>query len=358
MTHQRRRLRTEDWPETDLAMWAELFRSGDILDGAGPLAHLRPATRGIHETAYAFWLGFLRDKGLDLAVEPPVDRMTGARLLAYLDALEGLSLASKAQRVHRLYLTLRAAAPARDWTRLRTAALRLQRLESRAGARRLPATELSAARLVELGAALIREAQEHPALDPISRALCARDGAAILLLAYCPLRIGNFARLESGRSLLATGDGYAITIEPEEAKAGRSITMSIPAPAARALRLWLDDHRPALAREDRSGRAVWLARTGAPYAPYKLSERIATITRQRLGVAISAHRFRACAATTIAEIAPEQARIIQPLLAHSTANVADKAYNRARMRSAVERYGEAIEMLRGVRKTWSANGLG
>ncbi len=82
MTRQRRRLRVADWPDADRAMWAELFRTGDILDGAGPLAHLRPATRGIHETAYAFWLGFLRDAGVDLAAEAPVERMTDARLLA------------------------------------------------------------------------------------------------------------------------------------------------------------------------------------------------------------------------------------------------------------------------------------
>ncbi|QIE56655.1 site-specific integrase [Pikeienuella piscinae] len=351
MTRERRRLRVADWPDADRAMWVELFRTGDILDGAGPLAHLRPATRGIHETAYAFWLGFLRDAGVDLAAEAPVERMTDVRLLAYLTALDGLSLASRAQRVHRLYLTLRAAAPRRDWARLRTAALRLQRLESRAGARRLPAAEVSAATLVQLGAALVREAQDDPGLDPVARAVRARDGAAILLLAYCPLRIGNFARLESGRSLLESGDGYVIVIEPEAAKAGRSITMSVAAPAAAALRLWLGDHRPVLAKAERSGAFVWLARTGAPYAPYKFSERIAAITRLRLGAPISAHRFRACAATTIAEIAPDQARIIQPLLTHSTAKVADKAYNRAAMRTAVERYGEALDAVRAGSKT-------
>ncbi len=127
--------------------------------------------------------------------------------------------------------------------------------------------------------------------------------------------------------------------------------MSVPAPAVEALSRWLRDHRPVLAKAERSGAFVWLARTGAPYAPYKFSERIAAITRQRLGVAISAHRFRACAATTIAEIAPEQARIIQPLLTHSTAKVADKAYNRAAMRTEVERYGEALDAVRPVRKT-------
>ncbi|QIE56621.1 hypothetical protein G5B40_14965 [Pikeienuella piscinae] len=79
-------------------------------------------------------------------------------------------------------------------TRLKTAVLRLQRLESRAGARRLPAAEVSAATLVQLGAALVREAQDDPGLDPVARAVRARDGAAILLLAYCPLRMSTFSK--------------------------------------------------------------------------------------------------------------------------------------------------------------------
>ncbi len=105
MTAPRRRLPMAQSPTADRAIWDALFREGDILDGSGPLTHLRPATRGIHAMAVSFWLGFLASDGVDLAAEAPMDRITDARLERYLGALDGLSSASKAQWVHRLWLT-------------------------------------------------------------------------------------------------------------------------------------------------------------------------------------------------------------------------------------------------------------
>ena len=35
----------EDWPETDRRAWAAAIETGDILDGQGPAAHWRAATR-------------------------------------------------------------------------------------------------------------------------------------------------------------------------------------------------------------------------------------------------------------------------------------------------------------------------
>lgn len=337
----RRKLGFALWPEADRAMWAALVRNGDLLDGRGPFAHLRPATIGVRRTGYAFWLGFLADQGADLSAEPPSARVSDARLWAYLASLEGLSPGSQAQRVVSLHLVLRAAAPRRDWSRLAAAAARLQRIEGRRSRTRSAAAQVSAMDLAALGLTLIDEAERMTDLDPVLRAVRARDGAAICALACFPLRIGNFAALEIGRTLIDLGDAYAIRIEPEAAKAGRAIEAVAPEPAGRVLRVYLERHRPALATR-RSGRAVWLAKSGVPYSAYKFSERIATVTAERLGVRVSAHRFRTCAAATIAELAPERAEIIRALLAHSTAKVGDRAYNQASMRRAVKAHQDAL----------------
>ena len=182
---------------------------------------------------------------------------------------------------------------------------------------------------------MIAEAQSHGVLNPDERAVRARDGAAILFLTYCPLRIGNLGRLEIGRSLIRTEAGFVISFEPEETKSGAPIIVALPRRADRALRLWLDGFRPKIAQSPRSGAHVWISKSGAPMSPYKLSERIAELTARRLGTRLSAHRFRSLAATTVAEAAPDQAKLIRPLLSHRSNKVADIHYNRANMAKAV-----------------------
>lgn len=339
----RRRLPYAQWPEADRRMWRDLFAEGDILDDGGPLAHLRPATRGIHETSYAFWLGWLRDQGVDLDEETPLERASERRLREYRSSLDRLALGTRAQQFYRLYLTLAAAFPDQDWSRLRTAATGLQRQQSRAAARTGPADLPPVAEVVALGEALIAEAQSRGELKPDERAVRARDGAAILLLTYCPLRIGNLGRLEMGRSLIRTEAGFVISFEPEETKSGAPILFALPRRPDRALRIWLDEFRPCIARSSQSGAHVWISKAGAPMPPYKLSERIADATSLKLGARLSAHRFRSLAATTVAEAAPDHTKLIRPLLTHRSNKVADIHYNRAKMAKAVSRWRRVIE---------------
>ena len=120
----------------------------------------------------------------------------------------------------------------------------------------------------------------------------------------------------------------------------------LPRPASEALRIYLDHHRPVLVEPSLSGRRVWITGSGLPYRPYVFSERIALISQRRFGVRVSAHRFRDCAATLIAALAPAQADIIGPLLAHATVGVARRHYNRARMRAVVEAHSEILRSLR------------
>ena len=46
-----RRLRWEDWPAADQALWKALVRHGGLLDDAGALSHLRPSTMEIIQAA-------------------------------------------------------------------------------------------------------------------------------------------------------------------------------------------------------------------------------------------------------------------------------------------------------------------
>ena len=70
------------------------------------------------------------------------------------------------------------------------------------------------------------------------------------------------------------------------------------------------------------------------------------MTRRLFGKAIPPHRFRHSAATSIATASPELARIIRPLLAHTSNHTGEAYYNRARMMEASRRHGDALDALR------------
>jgi integrase len=70
--------------------------------------------------------------------------------------------------------------------------------------------------------------------------------------------------------------------------------------------------------------------------------RVRHLTRRLVEKRLNPHLFRDCAATFIAEEAPEQARIIARLLGQSTLATPEKYYNQANMLSAQKRYLDAI----------------
>ena len=59
--------------------------------------------------------------------------------------------------------------------------------------------------------------------------------------------------------------------------------------------------------------------------------------------ALSLHDFRRIAATSIAEYDPVHAGIIRDILGHSSLDMAEKHYNRARSMDAVERYQDVAD---------------
>ena len=76
-----------------------------------------------------------------------------------------------------------------------------------------------------------------------------------------------------------------------------------------------------------------------------VADRICEHTKRFLGVRISPHRFRHCAATSIATARPELAALLRPLLGHGAGNTAERYYNRAQMVSASRRYSSEMERI-------------
>jgi integrase/recombinase XerC len=78
--------------------------------------------------------------------------------------------------------------------------------------------------------------------------------------------------------------------------------------------------------------------------------RVTETTERLLGRPINPHLLRDCAATTIAELAPEHIGIISRILGHSSLATAERHYNQAGMISAGKRHHQALEKFRGTPK--------
>ena len=63
---------------------------------------------------------------------------------------------------------------------------------------------------------------------------------------------------------------------------------------------------------------------------------------ERLGIPMSCHDLRRSAATTIADVRPDLARLIGQLLGHTTQHTSERYYNKAQMRLSSERHADVI----------------
>jgi integrase len=197
--------------------------------------------------------------------------------------------------------------------------------------------------LVEAGLTLVREARDAHHRRRLWRAVQMRDGLMIALLALCPIRRKNFAGLTLQQSFRREGDTWWIVLagrRHEERTAGRA---SGAAELKQAIALYLTWARPILLgrASSRSARrwvrggipflhgALWVGEKGEALSMSGVERAITSTTRLVLGVGLSPHDFRRCAATTAAYRAGTMPNLASALLQHKDRRVTDEHYTRA-----------------------------
>lgn len=346
----RRPLPFERWPAIDRAMWADLFRAGDVLDGGGAAAHWADGTRRKNELGYAHWLGFLDRAGLLDPDEPPTDRVTPERIAAYATALRArCKPVGVLGRIVELACVVKKMAPDRSWVWLDR---RIARLRAVSTLHRDHVGLPAASELHALGRRLMDEAADRP--KELDRALQHRDGLLIALLAARPIRVRNLQMIRIGRHLRRENGRWRLVFAADETKTRRPLDLELPDTLAPAIETWLERYRPVLlARHGRwrrgsdgAGDALWVSKDGTAMTRMGLSFRLRRLTQRHLDRAVGPHAFRAAAATEIAERDPAHVRIAAPLLGHTTFATADRHYVQARGRAAGIRYHDHIARLR------------
>ncbi len=329
-----------DWPTEDRLAWDRAVQPGDPFTDAGGGAHWRPTTRKSYQGAYGRWLAFLDRRGWLHDQEPAASRIRRDRIVAYVEELEGrLKPVSVWSYLSDLHNTVYRMVPDGNWSWLRDI---VNRLHSRTSFGAVPASELVPIDdLYRLGLELMRAAEKATPRRPLHDSVLYRDGLMLAMAAAALVRLGNFAHFRAETSLLWTPAGFALSFLPEAVKNRQPIEGPLPGTLTPFLERYLDHHRPRLLGGSRTD-DLWISAEGRTMKPHHVGQRIAKLTERHLGKQVPLQRFRQCAATSIATTSPELARIIRPLLAHTTNRTGERFYNRARMMDASRRHGAAL----------------
>ena len=127
--------------------------------------------------------------------------------------------------------------------------------------------------LVDAGRTLMAEA-EITKRPKLTRARMFRNGLMVALLAYCPIRLKNFAALEIGRSFVNVDGTWWIVLTAAETKEKREDERPVPDELTDSIERYLEIYRPILAGGKAETNALWLAINGKPMSYASMGELI------------------------------------------------------------------------------------
>jgi integrase len=316
------RLPVEAWPDLDQAAWRQARSPADLFDEDGEAAHWSESTVRAVEEAVGYWLGWVTEAEPAALALAPADRLSPVRLQAFAQALgEALAPVSVVHRLSHLAEGVRVMYPQVDRGFLNALLHRLKR-QARP-VRRKETLMINAARLVELGEVLMREAD---GLTGTAAADRFRGGLTIAFLAYRPIRVANLVALSLNKHLHREDGQVWIHIPGIQVKNRVPLDFSWPPELADALDRYLVRERPMLLVGQPPSDRLWIIAEGRPLTAECCRSQIARITGKRLGIRLTPHLFRDCVASTIAEHAPEHCGIIARILSHRTLQTAYAHY--------------------------------
>lgn len=340
----------QNWPDADRYAFDALFAQGGLLDDHGPLGHWRPLSRNLMQNQYARWLGWIAQAQPEALALMPCERATSERLQAWLAAMDKLAPSTQLGHVGTVVRLCRSIAPERSWSAHQAMLAGLHRKVQHHGSPRKIGRILFSDILFDAGAQLVRD-NDGPISHP-DQAVRLRDGAMICLLALMPMRRRALSELALGTSLHVDGAQMTVCLDGSMTKNGQSWEAIVPDMVSEQLAVYLSIARPALsARRSGAQTAVWLGRNGRSLNINQFTRAIKNRTTSLLKVGVTPHLFRDAAATTLARTSATSARMIKPILGHTSTRIAEAHYIQADTIAAGRGLATALEALKQSRET-------
>jgi integrase len=172
-----------------------------------------------------------------------------------------------------------------------------------------------------------------------------RDALLMMFLSVAPVRRRNLTSIEIGRHLIEAGNQTTLYFPESETKNHQRLIFDLPSHVTAWLAVYLDRVRPGF-HPGTGCKRLWIGITGKPLSAKNTRERVILVTKHLLGTPITPHRFRACAATTLALRSQEMALLAAPILGHKQFGTTEKYYIHARQLDASRRINDALAAIR------------
>lgn len=320
-------LKFTDWPEVDRLAWEALLTGPVRFGRVQPKVRWTDGSKRIRMQGYGQWLSFLKRTMPDQMSMRPTERITRQNVEAFLEECDARL---KPRSVYNLLLSVAILAQHwdedADWEWLWAAVTNQRHSYERLTLRRpLPVTA------DQIYAATLRGLQDCAATPDflmVNGAVLFRQRLLAALLISCPVRVRALAAMTVTGHVMRHRDEIVLHFVPEDMKDKKARQFRVPDDLVEPLTLYIEVLRPMLLNGKETD-ALWISRNGKPITEGDLSKELHRTTKRLLGVGMHAHAFRHVAATTIAEVAPEQANIIRDILGHATIEMSVKHYNLA-----------------------------
>jgi site-specific recombinase XerD len=333
----------DSWPEADKRSWIAAGQPAERLKPGGAAAHLRAVTRDDLAERYGYFLNYLRRRELLSTQGPAAANVTQEKVDGYIAELKvRVSSVTVHGSISKLRRVSELICPARDFTWLSEIEKDLKsEMRPRSKFDRLVLAHV----LVEAGMTLITEAEMTTTLTELARARQVRNGVMLALLALCPIRSKNFITLEIGRTFVQIRGQWWIVLTAAQTKEKRADERLVDSILKPALDRYIATYRPVL-KHGTSSSALWPSpKDGQPMRKSGFWQMIKSTTLSTVGVALSPHLFRTCAASTAAMYGGENPYLASALLHHTDPAVTIEHYNRASSLSAGKKLREVIRNL-------------
>jgi integrase len=314
------------WPSADRAAWQEACRPNVRLKRGGAASHMRTVTQEMLRKRAGYFLDFLLRSGRFDMNAPAGAQVTPENVEAYVVELKGrVNSVTVYGSIQKLRRFAQLSAPGQEIAWL----IEIERqLFSEMHPRSKWDRVVFANILVDAGLTLMAEA-EMAKRPKLTRARMFRNGLMIALLAYCPVRLKNYAALEIGRSFVNVDGTWWIVLTAAETKEKRPDERPVPEELTDPIKRYLEIYRPILTRGNTLSNDLWMAMDGKPMSSASVAETIPETTETTIGVRVSPHLFRTAGVTTLATRAGDKPHAGSALLHHRRGPGAQENYNRA-----------------------------
>ena len=327
------RIPLEDFPASfavDLERYLDRQANPSLFDPDDRLKKLSPATLAAYRQKLRFFASALVHAGVPIdeieVLADLVDLEKVKRGLQWMHDREGKKttglsdMAILLRGVARGYVRLPDEAQDRlDFLVSRTAVPARKGLTDKNRARLRPLNdEETLERLLLLPERLFERAETGPGDGRGHQACLLRETAlAIVILLYCPVRIGNLASIHLRRHLQRPGDGRVFLCFPaNEVKNGQPLEAELPVVLVEMVDRHLATRSPALC----PAQTPWLfpKRAGdVSMRPGQLSRAVFRTIRKETGLEMNVHLFRHLAAMIWLQAHPGAYEAVRRLLGHA-----------------------------------------